>query len=272
MGAVNSSKMVWVLLRMRVVEAQVLELVLDLVEAEAVGQRRIDVERLAGDLVLLAGEHGAEGAHVVQAVGDLDEDDTDIVAHREQELLECLGLERRSLAEDAAADLGEALHDVGHLGAEEVGDVLVGIVGVLLHVVQQGGAYGGGAEAYLLAYYLRHDDGVHDIRFTREPSHTAVGLLGKVEGLGDYLDLLAMVGGEVSVEQVPESGVDHLLVLYGIGSFVVHVADGLFDTQFLAGADARAADFVELFELGDGGMMFLSYLGEGLAALDGDAP
>ena len=45
------------------------------------GQRRVEVERLAGYLVLLGGEHGAERAHVVQTVSQLNEDHADIAAH-----------------------------------------------------------------------------------------------------------------------------------------------------------------------------------------------
>jgi hypothetical protein len=38
----------------------------------------------------------------VQAVADFDEDDADVLAHRQQQLLEVLRLSRSLLAEDAA--------------------------------------------------------------------------------------------------------------------------------------------------------------------------
>jgi hypothetical protein len=59
-------------------EREVLELPLDRVDTEAVGDRRVDVERLARLLDLLLLGHGPERAHVVQAIGELDEDHADV--------------------------------------------------------------------------------------------------------------------------------------------------------------------------------------------------
>ena len=78
---------------MVILETQVLELGLDGIQAQAVGQRGIDVERLAGNLVLLVGGHGREGAHVVKAVGHLDEHDAHVFGHGEKQLAEVLGLQ-----------------------------------------------------------------------------------------------------------------------------------------------------------------------------------
>ena len=81
-----------IFLRMLVLEREVLQFRLHLVESKAVGQRRIDVQRLTGNLVLFVGRLRLQCAHVVQTVANLDEDDADILAHREQQLLEVLGL------------------------------------------------------------------------------------------------------------------------------------------------------------------------------------
>ena len=62
-----------------VAEAEVLQLGLDGEEPEAVGQRCVEEGGLTCDLKLLVGLHRAERAHVVQAVGDLDEDHTGII-------------------------------------------------------------------------------------------------------------------------------------------------------------------------------------------------
>ena len=64
---------------MLVAEAEVLQLGLDGEEPEAVGQRSVEEGGFACDLKLLVGLHRAERAHVVQAVGDLDEDHTGII-------------------------------------------------------------------------------------------------------------------------------------------------------------------------------------------------
>ena len=62
-------------------ETEVLELGLDVVESEAVGERSVEVVCLAGYLHLLVGLHGGEGAHVVETVGELDQKCADVVLH-----------------------------------------------------------------------------------------------------------------------------------------------------------------------------------------------
>ena len=62
-----------------VAEAEVFQFSLDGEKSEAVSQRCVEEGGLTCDLKLLVGLHRAERAHVVQAVGDLDEDHTGII-------------------------------------------------------------------------------------------------------------------------------------------------------------------------------------------------
>jgi len=55
--------------RVFIFEREVFEFLFDLEETEPVGERRVDVERLAGNLILLLRTHRAEGAHIVEPVG-----------------------------------------------------------------------------------------------------------------------------------------------------------------------------------------------------------
>ena len=73
-------------------EREVLELPLDLPDPEPLGERGVDLHRLAGDALLLLGRQPVQRAHVVQAIGELDEDDPDVLRHREQHLADVLGL------------------------------------------------------------------------------------------------------------------------------------------------------------------------------------
>ena len=73
-------------------ERQVFELLLQLLHAEAVGQRRVDVEGLLGDPLLLLERHRGERAHVVQPVGELDDEDPQVLGHRHQHLAHRGGL------------------------------------------------------------------------------------------------------------------------------------------------------------------------------------
>ena len=210
-------------------ETQVLEFRLDLVEAQTVGERGVDVERLAGNLILLVGRLRVQRSHVVQAVADFDEDDAYVVAHGEQQLFEVLGLCRGLFTEDAARDLGESVDNLRNLRPEHVLDVFHRVVGVFNDVVKQGRADARGTQSHLLAGNLSDGDGVHDVRFSRQPLHSLVGLSGEVESFGDKIGLLTMGRGQIAVEQSLKSFVDEsfvgllLLQLLHVNVRVVHI-------------------------------------------------
>ena len=75
-----------VTLRVQRREAEVLELPLDLLDAETVRQRRVDVECLLGDGALAGHRHHRDRAHVVQSVGQLDQQHAPVLGHRDEHL------------------------------------------------------------------------------------------------------------------------------------------------------------------------------------------
>ncbi len=79
-------------LRVQVLEGEVLELPLDGRDPQPVGERRVDVERLARDLDRPLALQMLEGAHVVQPVGELDEHHPHVLGHRQEHLAEGVGL------------------------------------------------------------------------------------------------------------------------------------------------------------------------------------
>ena len=85
----------------------------------------------------------------MQAVGELDEDDADVVDHREQHLAEVLRLTLLARRKRDGADLGDALDDVGDLGAEELPDALDRGQRVFDDVVQEAGGNGDGVELHV---------------------------------------------------------------------------------------------------------------------------
>ena len=105
-------------LRIERAEAEVFELELDVVEAEALGDRRVDVERLARDGAPARRRHRIDGAHVVRAVGELDQDDAQVAHHREQHLAEALGLRLLAALELDLVELGDGVDELGDVGAE----------------------------------------------------------------------------------------------------------------------------------------------------------
>ena len=98
-------------------------------------KRSVDIESFASDFVLLAWQHRPEGAHIVQAVGHLDEHHAYVAAHGEKQLAEVLGLCRSFVAKDTARDFCQTFYDFGDFLAELSLNVFYGLFGVFYHVV-----------------------------------------------------------------------------------------------------------------------------------------
>ena len=207
---------------MLVLEREIFELRFDAIQTQPVGKGRKDVKRFAHNLILSRRRHRIEGAHVVESVGDFHQDDANVVAHGEENLLERLRLHRSAVAEDATAHFCHPFDNVRHLFAKEIGDIFAGIVGILHHIVQQSRANGGRSHTHLLTHHLRHGNGVEDVQFSTSASHTTVGSFRKVERFGDHLHLFAVTGGEIRVEQVLKRRL-HLLFFLLFAQYAVVV-------------------------------------------------
>ena len=105
-----------VLPRVERLEREVLELPLERVDAEPVRERRVHLERLAGLLRLLLLPEVLDRPHVVEAVGELDEDDADVLRHRDDHLPVVLGLRLLTALERDPGQLRDALDELGDLG------------------------------------------------------------------------------------------------------------------------------------------------------------
>ncbi len=124
-------------MRIEEVEGEVLELGLDPRHAEPVRQRPVDLERLLRDAPARLGRHVIERLHVVQPIGDLDQDDPQVARRGQDQLAEGLGLGLVAADVLVLADLGDAVDQRGDLLAELGGEILASGAGVLEHVVQQ---------------------------------------------------------------------------------------------------------------------------------------
>ncbi len=107
-------------------------------------ERRVDVEGFARDGLLALGREMLERAHVVQAVGELDDDDADVADHGEEHLADVLSLAVFAVGELDFVELGDAFDDVRDLLAEFAVDVFGGDGGVFDRVMQQACGDGGG--------------------------------------------------------------------------------------------------------------------------------
>ena len=175
---------VFVHARVQVLHRQVFQLGADPVQAQAPRQRTVDVHALARDADAVVLAQRLQGAHVVQLVGELDQDHAHVAHHREQHLADRLGRARPVALPLDDGDLGYPLHQVGHLPAEGVAEFLRRGVGVFHHVVQQGSHHGRRVEAGF-DQDRRHFQGMDDERIARRPELAGVACIGPAGGRDD---------------------------------------------------------------------------------------
>ena len=174
-----------VLLRVQDCKGQVLQLPLHRRHAEAVCQRRDDVERLLRLLRLLLRWEEAHRAHIVQAVRHLNHQHARVLRHGDDHLPDRLRF--CGLAQLHLVQLGHSVYQAGHLRTEVSRKVIQGVVGVLHRVVQQRRDHGGGVHADLGAD-RRHGKRVRDVGVAGFAEHALVQALGGPVGAVEQLD------------------------------------------------------------------------------------
>ncbi len=189
----------------QVLKAQVFELGLEPVDAETPRQRRVDLHRLVGDALLRVHLHVLEGPHVVQSVSELHEEHADVPRHRDQHLAEALRLLVLLAREVDSPELGDAVDQERDLVAEELLDLVVGRVGVLDRVVEQGRAHARGVELHV-------GDDPGDAHRMDEVGITALAHLPVVHAGGIHIGLVDQIrisGRVVSLDLVEDIGQPH---------------------------------------------------------------
>ena len=126
-----------------------------------------------------------QGAHVVQSVGQLDQQHPDVARERQQQFAEVLRLLKLAARIFEAGELGNAFDQLTHGGAEAFADIPVGRVGVLDHVMQQSGGNSGRIKT-LFSEVSRHAHRVGEVGVTRRPGLGGVLELGVIVGSGDH--------------------------------------------------------------------------------------
>ena len=118
----------------------------------------------------------------MQAVGQLDNDNADVLAHGNEHLAEGLRLLVGERFHLDLGDLGNTVHQIGHGLAEQLGYLLFGGSGVFHRIVQKGGD-----ERFHIHVQVGQDDGnlyrVDYERLARLALLAMVHLLGIAEGL-----------------------------------------------------------------------------------------
>ena len=131
-----------VLARVQGLEREVLELPLERVDAEPVRERRVDLERLPRLLDLLLLAEVLDRAEVVEAVGELDEDDAHVLGHRHDHLPVVLGLGLLAGLELDAGQLRDAVDERAISSPNSSRSVVELDAGVLDDVVEERGGDG----------------------------------------------------------------------------------------------------------------------------------
>ena len=173
-----------VALRIEILQGEVLQLPLGALHAQPVRDGGVDFHGLQGLAALLLGRLIVHGTHVVEAVGDLDEDHADVLGHGQEHLAQVLHLLVFLAGVLDAGQLGDAFHDVGDGRTELPGDILVGEAGVFNHVVQQRGDDAVLVKAHICRN-VRRGDAVGDIRAAVLALLAVVGGLCRLIGGAD---------------------------------------------------------------------------------------
>ncbi len=151
-----------VTIRIQRAEAEILQLGLELVHAQALRDRCVDLQRLARDAATRFAVLGPQRTHVVQAVGELDQDHAQVARHRQQHLAEAFRVGFLATAELHLVQLGDAVDQLGHGVAEFACELGATQPGVLERVVQDRGDDGFGVQAEL-GEDMRHRHRVRDV-------------------------------------------------------------------------------------------------------------
>ena len=142
-----------------------------------------------------------ERAHVVQAVGQLDDDHANVGHHGKKHLADVLGLVVFTVGELDLVELGDAFDDVRHLLAKALGDLGRGDIGVFDRIVQQAGGDGGRVHLQL-SEHLADLKRMNHVGLARGALLALVLLQAEGPGLADDLEVVA---GPVLVHRIEQS-------------------------------------------------------------------
>ena len=174
-------------LKVEIPEGKVLQLHFHPVDSQAVGQRRIQIQGLFGDVALPVRRLKLERPHVVDPVRQTDEKNPDIGRHRQNHLPEIFRLPLLLIAEGDLADLRQPVDEKGHLFAECLFDLFQRGQGILDRIVQKTRH-----ERRRIEFHVRQDaadlHGMRQIGFAGEADLSLMNRRRKDIGLFDHPD------------------------------------------------------------------------------------
>jgi len=178
----------------QIMQAAVLQFLLDVQDAKAVGDRGVHLHGLAGLIAALLLRPSVASAHIMQPVAQLDDHHADIAAHSQQHLAQVLGLQFLNIGELDLGQLGHTVHQQGDFLAKGGFQVVQRGGGILHYIMQQGGGDALGVHAQ-----IQHQPGdcqrVADIGLAAAAAHAVMGVIGQLVGLLDHLHIVGLAAG-----------------------------------------------------------------------------
>ena len=188
-----------------VAEAEVFQFAANFSHSQAVRDGGVNVEGLAGNLLLAVGGKMLQGAHVVQAVGQLDEHDANVVDHGQHHFAEVFRLLFFARGEINGADLGDAFDNMGDLLAKFLADIDDSDGGVFHGIMQKAG--GDGDRVHLhFGQNQRDFQGMNQVGFAGGAALSGMVFLGKLVGLADEFEIVVGPVGPHPAHQLTELG------------------------------------------------------------------
>ena len=170
-------------------KAEILELDSHIVHPQTVGDGGVDVQSFAGDAPSLIRRQHFEGAHVVEAVSDLDQNYAQIFGHCHGHFLKVLSLRFSAAAESDFIELTDTIYQIGHGIPELVLYRGLGDAGVFDHIMQHGSHQRLMVHVHLDQYAGDRQRMGH-IRFAASAELPFMSLLGVVVRSSDAVDLV----------------------------------------------------------------------------------
>ena len=124
------------------------------------------------------------GAHIVQPVSNLDQHHPDVLAHGHEHLAQIFHLSFLGGGEIGSCQFGNALHQLRHGGSEQLFNLIVGGIGVLNTVMEQGTQNGINVQPHFY-HDFRNRQGVDDVGGAVLALLVLVLLIGILDGLVD---------------------------------------------------------------------------------------
>ena len=155
----------------------------------------------------------SQGTHIMQPVGQLDDDDPDILRNGQDDLAKVLSLGRSGRFIDHIFDLRQPVNDPGYLFPKMKTDIVKCVIGILHHIMQQRADNGRNAHADFTGYDGCHLQRMVDIRFTAVATHILVGICRQIE----------CTPNEFFISRLPDSGYPQQIAVFPDDLFFLYL-------------------------------------------------